>query len=226
MVDRITKPVVLTLFWLVIGLCSFGGFLKPTIAAAAPVASEVIPTLKKSKSNQKEVNLRDEYTDYARRLLETVSGLLRSIKEVDSGNGDVEDVKVALKKVTLKKKELQDEIMSGLYAKLTVLKEEMKALTDKSEEILENVSTAKEEKESLEEENAKEQIMNLDVEMSIGEKEYNEILERIDEIEDEMLRRETMALSISIREVSFIERESKLLVENFTRKLRQKKFER
>lgn len=225
MVDRITKPVVLTLFWLVIGLCSFGGFLKPTIAAAAPVASEAIPTLKRSKSNQKEVNLRDEYTDYARRLLETVSGLLRSIKEVDSGNGDVEDVKVALKKVTLKKKELQDEIMSGLYEKLTVLKEETKALTDKSKEIHENVLTTKEKKESLEEENAKEQIMNLEVEMSIGEKEYNAILEKIDEIEDEMLRREAMALSIGIREVSFIERESKLLVENFTRNLGQKKFE-
>uniref|UniRef100_A0A5B7C2I5 CARD domain-containing protein n=1 Tax=Davidia involucrata TaxID=16924 RepID=A0A5B7C2I5_DAVIN len=224
----IAKPIVYTLFCFVIGLCPIRGFQLPAIAAA-PVASEVIQRTK-TKQKGKELNVKGhEYSDCTRRLLETVSGLIRSIEEVRSGNGDIKDVEAALREVKLKKRELQEEIMNGLYAELRELKREKGELVRLSEELVDSVLKSKREQESLlkrpgrgsSAEQAKERIAKLEEEMSSVEKEYNGIWEKVGEIEDRIARREMMALSIGVRELSFIERESVLLVERFSREMRR-----
>lgn len=232
--DEITKRVLVAVFCLVVGLCSFGGILKPGVVLAAPVATEVVKKSKKSKGKEKELSevkesekvlkpvSGDYYSDYTRRLLEIVSGLLKSIKEVEAGKGDVKDVKVWLKNVKVKKQELQDELLRKFDEELDIWKEEVDVLTRKSDKVLDKVMSAKKERENLEDENAKEQIMKLEEEMSIGEKEYNEITAKIDEIEDNLSMKEALVFNVAVREISYIERECKLLVENFNRNLRLK----
>lgn len=213
-----------TLFWIVIGLCPFRGFQVPAIASP-PVATEVTQR-KKNKQKYEETNLKGhEYSDYTRKLLETVSGLLRAIEEVNSGNGDINSVEAALKEVKLKRKGLQEEIMSGLYTELKVLKAEKELLLDRSDVIVAYVSKAKREQERLlseNEEKAKDRMVKLEEDMRRGEREYNAIWDKVGQIEDKISKRETMALSIGVREISSIQRECELLVETFTRKLRRK----
>ncbi|KAA8533356.1 hypothetical protein F0562_033111 [Nyssa sinensis] len=224
----IAKPIVYTLFCFIIGLCPIRGFQLPAIAAA-PVASEVIRRTK-TKERDEELNAKGhEFSDCTRRLLETVSDLLRIIEEVRSGKGDIKNVEAALREVKLKKRELQEEIMNGLYAELRELKTEKDELVKRSEELLDSLLKAKREQESLLKktgggsgaEEANRRITKLEDEMSSGEKEYNGIWEKVSEIEDRIARREMMALSIGVRELSFIERESVLLVETFSREMRQ-----
>ncbi|XP_059633376.1 probable inactive ATP-dependent zinc metalloprotease FTSHI 5, chloroplastic [Cornus florida] len=215
--QRIAKSIVFALVFIVIGLCPIRGFQVPVIAAA-PAASEVVQRTKSRKGH--------EYSDYTRRLLETVSVLIRSIEEVRSGNGDIKKVVVGLGEVKLKKEELQKEIMDGLDAELRELRRKKEVLSKQSEEIIDSVLKAKREQESLlkkagSDERTKKRIANLEEEMGSGEKKYNEIWEKFDEIEDQILRRETMALSIGVREISFIARECELLVERFSRAMRQ-----
>ena len=236
--DEITKRVLLTVFCFVVGLCSFGGLSRPRVVLAAPVATEVVKKSKKSKGKEKELRKvkesekvlkpvkGDYYSDYTKRLLEIVSGLLRSIKEVELGKGDVRDVKTWLKKVKLKKQELQDELLRKFDEELDIWKEEVDVLTRKSDKVLDKVMSARKERESLEDENAKEQIMKLEEEMSIGEKEYNEIMDQIDEIEDNLSMKEALLFHVAVREISYIERECQLLVENFNRNLRLKNIDR
>ncbi|KAL8157828.1 hypothetical protein AgCh_002513 [Apium graveolens] len=232
--DEFTKRVLVAVFCFVVGLCSFGGILKPRVVLAAPVASEVVKKSKRSKGKEKELSevkesekvlkpvKGDYYSDYTKRLLEIVSGLLRSVKEVEASKRDVEDVKVWLKKVKVKKQELQDELLRKFDEELDIWKEEVDVLTRKSDKVLDRVMSAKKERESLEDENAKERIMKLEEEMSIGEKEYNEITAKIDEIEDNLSMKEALVFNVAVREISYIERECKLLVENFSRNLRLK----
>ncbi|CAK9156354.1 unnamed protein product [Ilex paraguariensis] len=220
----IAKPILYTFFCIVVGLCPIGGLKVPAFAATL-VASETIQRPKGKEKEEGVIQNGHEYSDCTRRLLETVSGLLRTVGEVRSNNGDVKNVEAALKEVKMKKKELQEEIMSELYAELRVLKGEKEGLAKRSDEILDMVLKGKREEESLlrkgsAEEGVKERIAKLEEEMSEGEKVYNLIWERIGEIEDQILRKETVALSIGVRELSFIERECEALVERFTRDLR------
>lgn len=53
--------------------------------------------------------------------------------------------------------------------------------------------------------------------------EYNEIWERIEEIEDSIVRKQTLALSIGARELLFIKRECE---EGFLRETRQRNIQR
>ncbi|GMP92514.1 hypothetical protein CsSME_00042709 [Camellia sinensis var. sinensis] len=228
LIKYIAKPIVFTLFCLAIGFCPFRtGFQLQLPAIAAPLAGEVVSKRAKSKEKVVLKNKDHEYSDFTRRLLGTLAGLIRNIEEDRLGNGDLKAVEVALREVKLKKRELQEEIMNGLYAELRELKGEKEKLVKQSEEILDLVSKAKREQESLlrsggdDGEEAKERIAKLEEEMESGEKEYNGIWEKVGEIEDRILRRETMALSIGVRELSFIERESVLLVENFKREMRR-----
>ncbi|GMP92516.1 hypothetical protein CsSME_00042709 [Camellia sinensis var. sinensis] len=233
LIKYIAKPIVFTLFCLAIGFCPFRtGFQLQLPAIAAPLAGEVVSKRAKSKEKVVLKNKDHEYSDFTRRLLGTLAGLIRNIEEDRLGNGDLKAVEVALREVKLKKRELQEEIMNGLYAELRELKGEKEKLVKQSEEILDLVSKAKREQESLlrsggdDGEEAKERIAKLEEEMESGEKEYNGIWEKVGEIEDRILRRETMALSIGVRELSFIERESVLLVENFKREMRRQSKER
>ncbi|KAF8401371.1 hypothetical protein HHK36_012307 [Tetracentron sinense] len=223
----IRKSIVLALFCIVVGILPIRALQMPAVAAPAVGVGwrEIIRRKKKKESNWKD----HEYSDYTRRLLETVSILLRRIEEVRSSKGDVNGVKEALKEVKLKRKQLQDEILSGLYAELREMRKEKSALIKQSAEIFDSAWKAKKEQEKFlrkvgAEEEAKEQIAKLEEDMSVAEKEYNEIWEKADEIENGILRRETMALSIGIRELSFIERESELLMERFSRELRRDNF--
>ncbi|KAM7484822.1 hypothetical protein LguiA_000831 [Lonicera macranthoides] len=224
---RFGKPIVLALFWISVGLCPVKGFQVPAIAAA-PVASEVNRKRTNTKTVEKDEVLKPkghEYSDYTSRLLETVSVLLRTIEEVSCGKGDEYDVEVALEEVKSKKQELEDEIMSRLYAELSVLQGKIKRLIKRSVAILEREAEAEGELESRlrEEGDNEEEKKVLEEEMERGENEYDEVLDKIDEIEDEIRRRETIALSIGIRELSSIQRECELLVESFTQNFWRRK---
>lgn len=226
-ITQISKPIAFTVFWIVIGLCPSGGFYqKPAIAAT--VTSEALKTNRR-KSKQGLGKWKDhEFSEYTSRLLETVSGLVRVIEEVRSDNGDLKNVEVALKDVKLKKKELQDELMSRLYAELRDLREIKIELGRKSGEILDSMMKFKRDRDKILEKAGKKdsgdqaKMVELEEMINIKEKEFDGISEEIGEIEDQMLRRETLALSIGVRELCFIERESMVLVENFIRKMKQK----
>ncbi|KAH0719579.1 hypothetical protein KY285_015610 [Solanum tuberosum] len=226
----ILKPVVYTLFSIAFGLCPVLGFQFPATASVAaappPAAAELI---QKTSNKRKDVlETRHEYSHCTKRLLETVSGLLRVIEEVKSGKEDVKCVEEKLKEVNLKRNELQEEIMNGLYAELRLLKGERNALVNRSEEILDVVLKIKREEESLlkkakgneKDSVVKEKVAKLDEEVKQSDREYNRVWEKIAEIDDEIMRRETLALSIGVRELASIERECQILVTEFLRKMR------
>lgn len=229
----ILKPVVYTLFSIAFGLCPFLGFPFPAVAAAPPPATaELIWKTKEGSNKGKDVHQTiHEYSHCTKRLLETVSGLLKVIEEVKSGKEDVQFVEEKLEDVTMKKNELQQEIMNGLYAKLRLLKRERDALVKRSDEILDVVLKIKREEESLLKK-AKgdavvtEKVAKLDEEVRRSDEEYSGVWERIAEIDDEIMRRETLALSIGVRELASIERECQILVTEFLRKMRLQSVER
>lgn len=172
-----------------------------------------------------------EYSGYTRRLLESVSGLLRVMEAVRVGERDIEDLEVALKEVKSKRSELQDEILGGLYAELRELRREKGELVKLADEALDLVLNAKREQDKLlaklqatrsggGSEGLKEKIDRLVEELDRGEKEYNALHEKIGEIEDQKSKRETKALSIGVRELLFIERECEQLVQKFTQEIR------
>lgn len=226
-IKQISKPIAITVFCIVIGLCPSLGFYQ-TPAIAATVTSEVSNSKKSKKgvSNRKD----HEFSDYTRRLLETVSVLVRVIEEVRSGNGELKKVEEVLKDVKLKKKELQDEIMSRLYADLSVLRGTKMELDRKSGEILDSLMKPRREKDKIVEKNVgkkgkNESVAELD-EVISNKEEFMVISEEIFEIEDQMSIKETKALSIGVRELCFIERESAKLVENFIQEMKRKETKR
>lgn len=224
-VKHVSKTIAITVFCSVFGLCPILGF-NQNHAIAVPAISEVLK-LNRGKSKQVERKWNDhEFSRYTRRLLEVVAKLVRVIEEVRSENGDLESVDVVLKDVKLKKKELQDEIMSKLYGELSVLREKKAELDRTLGGILDSLMKCKKEKDKIlersGEKKGKDRVMELDEVISDKEKEFMVVSEEIGEIEDQMSVKETMALSIGVRELCFIERESTLLVENFIREMKQK----
>lgn len=215
------KQIALALFCFAIG---FAPIRTLRLTAVAAPAAEVL------EKKEKELKSKGhEYSDYTRRLLETVSFLLRAVEETRKGNGDVKQVEEALKAVKAKKEELQNEIVDGLYAELKQLKGDKERLEKRAEKIVEEVTKAKKEygrslggagKEKRENvERPEENLRRL-------KEEYNWIWDRIGEIKDRILRRETVALSFGGRELSFIEMECEQLVQGFTREMRRKGMER
>ncbi|XP_060175742.1 probable inactive ATP-dependent zinc metalloprotease FTSHI 5, chloroplastic isoform X2 [Lycium barbarum] len=226
--NPILKPIVYTLFSIAFGFCPFLGFQFPAaIAAPPPVVVEVI---KKGKKGKVKEHL---YSHCTKRLLDTVSELIKAIEKVKCGKEDVEYVEEKLKDVNLKRNELQEEIMKGLYSELRVLRGEKKALVKRSEELIDVVLKIKEEEESLlkkgkgkeKDGEVKEKVAKLDEEVRRCDEEYNGVWERIGEIDDEIMRRETLALSIGVRELAAIERECEILVKEFLRKMRLQSLE-
>lgn len=169
-------------------------------------------------------------------LLEAASTLRKTIDKVRAGNGDVKEVEVALKEVKSKKKEFQDIIVNRLTDELSALEEELATLDDRSEGIVEVVTRASNEREQLltaevegdemkktgDEMKVKRRLAKIQEAMGNIMKEYDGILERIDATEHEIALKEFMALSVGVRELSFIERECTIFVENFTREMRRK----
>ncbi|XP_012839642.1 PREDICTED: uncharacterized protein LOC105960020 [Erythranthe guttata] len=137
------------------------------------------------------------------------------------------NVEEGVTEVKTTKGALQEEIMNGLYAELRVLNGEKETLMNRSEEIVDKVFKSKREEENL----AKKvkggvaKIERLREGRRSLENEYNEIWERIGEIEDLSERKETMALSIGVRELLFIERECEALAESFLKEMKRIKTE-
>ncbi|OVA16817.1 Peptidase M41 [Macleaya cordata] len=222
LLECIRKPVVLALFCIAVGFIPIRTVQMPAIALPFVGLMSREETKKKKESHWKD----HEYSDYTRELLGKVSILLQKVEEVRSSKSDIKEVKAALTEVKLKKEELQGKILDGMNTELSELKTQKSDLITKSEEILSSVWKAKKNYDKLVKkvdggEEVKEQIKRLEEGMEIAEKEYSEIWEKVGEIEDRILRRETMAFSIGIRELSFIERETELLVERFNRELKR-----
>lgn len=217
----VTKTLVYAVFCIAV---SFSPFKVPAIAAT--VASEV-KLDNKGREIETEVVFKEkdhEYSDYTRRLLETVSNLLKTVEEVRGGNGDVKRAKLALKAVKMRKEELQDEIMSGMYTELRELRLEKEKLVKRVGKIIDEVLMVQTEIESLKGEKVgAEELLDMIGRM---EREYDELWERVGEMDDKMLRRETVAMSIGVRELCFIERECEELVKRFSREMRRRSIER
>lgn len=155
------------------------------------------------------------------RLLETVSSLLRVIEEVRGGNGEVERVRLALKAVRRRKEQLQDEISSGLQ-ELGEMKREKDVLVKRGEEIVDEVLKFQWESEKVE---GKERAEMLETIRRL-EEDYGQVWGRVGEIKDHILRRETVAWSLGVREPCFIERKCEGLVRRFDRHFKWKGIER
>ncbi|XP_043689057.1 probable inactive ATP-dependent zinc metalloprotease FTSHI 5, chloroplastic [Telopea speciosissima] len=225
LLDSIRKLIVLALCCIAFGLLPFNTLQVPAVAAAAPVVG--VATKKETRTKKEKEH---EYSDYTRKLLEVVSKLLRRIEEVRSSKADMKEVKKALREVKLKKEEMQDRILEELNAELKEMRNEKKRLVKRSDMIIDSVTKARRELAKLSSklsdgEEVKEQMERLEMDMSAAEKEYSEIWEKVGEIEDRIVRRETMAFSIGIRELSFIDRESELLVKNFEHELKHRRVE-
>ncbi|KAG1330897.1 putative inactive ATP-dependent zinc metalloprotease FTSHI 5, chloroplastic [Cocos nucifera] len=175
---------------------------------------------------QKDERFKDrEFSDYTQRLLAVVSVLLQRIEEVKSSKGDMDGVREALKEVKRKKEEIQEEVLEKLNSELRELKREKEELTYRSGEVLDSALAARKERDRLlksegEGDEVEENVERLENSMSVAEKAYNELWEKIWEIDDTILGRETLTYSLAIRELSFIERESELLVERFSQRVR------
>ncbi|GMG99880.1 hypothetical protein Nepgr_001720 [Nepenthes gracilis] len=227
----LSKPLVFTLFWIVIGFCPVRGLQSP--ATALPAISELLWKKQEEvvkESEKLEYPKEHDHSAYTRRLLEKVSVVLKTMEEVTASKGEVEDVETALTEVKSMKSELQEEIMNGLYLELRELKRQKANLVKRSDGVLDTVLRAKREQDKLlsklrsgtgADEGVREELERLTTELDSSEKEYNGIWEKVGEIEDQILKKETMALSIGMRELSFIERECELLVQRFTREMRR-----
>ncbi|KAJ1409365.1 P-loop containing nucleoside triphosphate hydrolase [Sesbania bispinosa] len=218
----LAKQLVRALFCFAVGFSALGTFrVAPAYAIAAPWA------FLGKRSSEKEKVKSHEYSDCTERLLETVSGLLRSIEEVRKGNGDMNEVEQALKAVKAKKEESQGEIMGRLYPELRKLTRDKGQLTKRAGEIVDEILNAKREYDKLKvkavlNEEEKARMERLEQRVGELEQEYNGIWERVGDIEDMISRRETVALSYGVMEISFIERECEKLVERFKQEMKQK----
>ncbi|KAL8520650.1 hypothetical protein ACS0TY_011260 [Phlomoides rotata] len=214
----VAKPIAYALFCIFIGVfCPVMGFQRHAVAAA-PMGESAL-----REENEENGH---EYSRYTRRLLEAVSKLLKIIEEAKNAVKEdfAKDVEGGLKEVKMTRRVLQEEIMNGLYAELRVLKGEKDALEVRSEEIVGKASKAKrKEEESLmsKGKGGSDRSLKLREERRSLEKEYDDTWERIGEVEDLISRKETMALSIGVRELLSIERECQALVESFLRERRR-----
>ncbi|XP_073223219.1 probable inactive ATP-dependent zinc metalloprotease FTSHI 5, chloroplastic isoform X2 [Cicer arietinum] len=227
----ITKQLVRALFCFAIGVSALGTVRVAPAFAFPTVPSTIFSGMKKVK--------RHEYYDCTERVLKTVPVLLRSIEEVRKGNGEMEDVKRALKAVKLKKEESEKEILKRMQPQLMDLKEELRQLEIKEGEIYGQMMAVKREYdkltggEFLEEGNEKlegkvvneEEKKKLEKRMGELEMKYHVICGEIYEMEDVISRKETVALSYGVLEILFIERECEQLVEKFKQEMKQKKIE-
>lgn len=219
------------LFCFAVGVSALGAFRVPpaTAIAAAPVSNDVVPAKKRAN---KEKAKSHEYAECTEKLLETVSGLLRSVENVRNGTGGMNEVEAALKAVKTKKEEMRKEINGRLYPQLRVLRRDRGVLVNRAGEIIDEILSAKGEYEKLKrkkmelDEKEKARVERIEERVGELEDEYNGIWEKVGEIEDVISRKETVALSYGVREINFIERECEQMVERFKREMRHKDMER
>ncbi|PWA91797.1 ftsH extracellular protease family [Artemisia annua] len=246
----IIKPIVFTVISLAIALSPSLG-LHQTLALAATATVETSETETETKpvskwrqlltrTKKKEPSVKShEFSEYTKSLLNVVERLVKAIEQVRVGNADVKNVELALKEVKLKKKELQDEVMTRLYGELSELREEKSELDRKSGDVLASLAKVRKERDKVLERSAEKKgigkgkgedekavVKELDEVIGSKEEEFMAIEEEIGDIEDKMEVKENMALSIGVRELCFIERECVALVEDFYKDMKRKDFER
>ncbi|XP_068666932.1 probable inactive ATP-dependent zinc metalloprotease FTSHI 5, chloroplastic isoform X2 [Aristolochia californica] len=219
------KSLALALFCITVSFFPYHGVQMP--ACSAPLV-DVIP--KRQVKKKKNSNFGDhEFSRYTRRLLEKVSILLQRIDEVKSDKANMNDVKEALKEVKLCQRSLQEEVLRALNTETGEMRREKSELIRRSESAIDTFWKAKKEKDKLVGRDGgdkmKENIEELETIMTEAEEEYNELWDKVSEIDDKILKRETLALSVGVRELASIERESELLVERFSRQWKQRSLE-
>lgn len=209
------RTLALAIFAAAISLLPFpAAHLLPAIAVSAVA----------EKTEQGETPNDHEFSGYTRRLLSVVSVLLRRVEDVKSGKGEMTGVKKALKEVKRCRMTIQDEVLGNLNSELTELKRVKKDLTKRSEKVFNSALKAMKERDmlldsELENQETKKRIEELERKMEHAESEYNDLWMKIGEIEDMIMKKETLTYSIAIRELSFIEKESELLVQRFGRRM-------
>ncbi|KAI5398282.1 probable inactive ATP-dependent zinc metalloprotease FTSHI 5, chloroplastic [Lathyrus oleraceus] len=224
--ECLTKELVRSLFCFAVGVSAFGAFRIAPALAIPTMPWVVFSDKKKVKRNT------HEYSDCTKRVLETVPGLLRSIEEARKGDADMEAVRRALDVVRLEKEKSEREILERMHPQLMDLKKELQKLELREVEISGKIEAVKREYDRL---TGSELVVGKVVnevekkmlEQSMVElvKNYNEISEKIGEVEGVISRKETVALSYGVLEVLFIERECEQLVERFKQEVKQKEFE-
>ncbi|CAM8925447.1 unnamed protein product [Rhodiola kirilowii] len=219
-VNYVTKSALLGLFCIVVGFFPFRRHHVSAIAAPWTTREARLET-------EERVERRHDYDEYTKRLLKVVSDLIRVVEEVKKGSGDIVDVENALKEVKLSKRKLEGELMSCFYAEFEKLKKEKDEMVKRSEGIIDDVLREKRRHEVFmrdvkEGSEPKEEVERHSEMMRKLEEEYKEIWEKTADIDNQMRRKETMALSIGYRELAFIERESKQLVDAFRIELRKR----
>uniref|UniRef100_A0A7N0VGV2 AAA+ ATPase domain-containing protein n=1 Tax=Kalanchoe fedtschenkoi TaxID=63787 RepID=A0A7N0VGV2_KALFE len=215
--NYVAKSAVIGLFCIVVGFLPFRrGQVR---AIAAPWAMRA--------ANEEREERHHEYAEYTKRLLQVVSELIREVEEVRKGSGDIGDVEKALKEVKLSKRKLEGELLNSFYEEFEKLKKEKEELMKRSEGIIDEVLKVKRNYEvsmrTVEEGSESKELLEIYEEtLNKLEEEYKEIWEKTADIDDQMRRKETRALSIGYRELAFIERESKQLVDAFRIELRKR----
>lgn len=146
-----------------------------------------------------------------------------------SSKGDMNAVRVALKEVVSRREELQREMLDALNAELRELRREKAELMKRAAEVINLAFEAKKEKDKVLRSKGgddKEKLEELEKRMIDGEEQYNGIWPKVAEIEKRIIRREMMTYNVGIMELSFIQRESELLVERFRQRLKEQSIER
>ncbi|XP_042464701.1 probable inactive ATP-dependent zinc metalloprotease FTSHI 5, chloroplastic [Zingiber officinale] len=221
---RIGKPLAFLFF------CAAIGFLPvPTagIHAFAANATVELKERRKTAREQKGATFKDhEFSQYTRRLLAAVSGLLHRIEEVESSKGDMAGVQEALKVVKEKRREVQEEVIRKLNMELEKLQREKAKLTKQSEDVMNSALADKKKLDAWLKKGGggtrkRGNVQALENSLDAAENEYSDLSEKMSDIDDRISRWETLTYSIAIRELSFIERECELLVERFGRRLTQ-----
>lgn len=209
----IAKQVAMALLCVAVGLAPMRTLRGCAIAAPAVAeASE-----RKEREKEGSSYRGHESSDCTRKLLETTSLLLRSLDEARGGSGGEKQVAAAMAAVKVKKAEMQKEVMDRLYAELSEMKEDKKKLKARLEEIMAEAESLG--KETGSESEREDRLGRL-------QEEHNWIMERIGEIDDRIMRRETSTFSFGVRELNFIERECEQLVQGFKKEMRRKGMDR
>ncbi|CAL1382597.1 unnamed protein product [Linum trigynum] len=222
-IRSIARPVAYVLFCIVAGFLQARG-LPASAVVAPPAAAEEARLEKKGKElDDDESNWKGhEYSDYTKTLLKEVSGLLTCVEEVRKGIRDVDELTAALVVVKDKKEHLQNEIMERMFTELKELKREKESLGDRLDEIVDEAQRLRGEYEDLLALSEKERMDELGTRMGEVEEEYSEAWEKIADIENAILRTETMAMSFGVRELCFIDRECEELVKTIIQEMRQR----
>ncbi|CAA6654379.1 unnamed protein product [Spirodela intermedia] len=222
---NLARPLTLALFCAAVGFLPFPVQRVHVLAAPAATVTSKDETRGKAGAKSEVLSPLDhEFSSYTRRLLESVSVLLQRIEAVKLSKGNMNAVHEALREVKVKRKEVQKEVLDVLNSELRLLRKEKLELVKQSGEVLDAALTAGKERDRLldkDSEDVKEKVAILENRINLADEEYNVLWEKVGELDDKMLRRETLTYSIAIRELSFIERESELLVERFRLWLKQ-----